>query len=232
TSPGDVTNREYASSTGYGVRVGYHGTFEQFSVGVAWASRMSMDEFDKYKGLYAEQGGFDIPSNLLVGAAWRPDGKWQLAVDWERIRYSDARSVSNPSALLLNCAGGDASSCMGGANGPGFGWKDIDVWKFGVQYAVDANLTLRAGYNRGENPVSPADVTFNILAPGVIRDHYTIGATWRLDSRSEVTFYGLYAAANEVTGTSLFVPFGAPPTTTETIRLEEYTVGVGYTARF
>ena len=232
TSMGDVTNRGYASSTGYGVRLGYHGTFDSVSVGAAWASKMTMDEFDKYKGLFAEQGGFDIPSNLTLGMAWRPNSKWLVAVDWERIKYSDARSVSNASAQLLNCFGGDATSCMGGPNGPGFGWRDIDVWKFGFEYALDAKLTLRAGYNRGENPVDPADVTFNILAPGVIKDHYTVGATWRLDSTSEVTFYGLYAAANDVTGTSLFVPFGAPPTTTDRIQLKEYTVGVGYTARF
>nr|AEI30639.1 long-chain fatty acid transport protein [uncultured microorganism] len=232
TSPGDVTNREYASSTGYGVRVGYHGTFDRFSVGLAWASRMSMDEFDKYQGLYAEQGGFDIPSNVTAGVAFRPNDQWLVAVDWERINYTDAKSVSNPSALLLNCVGGDPASCMGGANGPGFGWKDIDVWKFGVEYAANPKLTLRAGYNRSENPVDPADVTFNILAPGVIENHYTAGATWRLDANAEVTFYGLYAANNEVTGTSLFVPFGAPPTTTEKIQLKEYTVGVGYSSRF
>lgn len=232
TSMGDVTDRKYASATGYGVRIGYHGRFDNVSVGVAWASKMTMDEFDKYKGLFAEQGGFDIPSNLTAGIAWRPDAKWLVAVDWERIWYSDSPAVSNPSAALLNCAAGDATSCMGGSNGPGFGWRDIDVWKFGVEYALDPSLTLRAGYNRGENPVSPADVTFNILAPGVIKDHYTLGATWRLDAASEITFYGLYAANNEVTGTSLFVPFGAPPTTTEKVQLKEYTVGVGYTARF
>jgi len=232
TSPGDVTNRGYASSTGYGVRVGYHGTFDRFSVGLAWASRMSMDEFDYYKGLYAEQGGFDIPSNFTAGVAFRPSDKWLVAFDWERINYTDSRSVSNPSALLLNCMGGDPASCMGGSNGPGFGWKDIDVWKFGVEYVVDPKLTLRAGYNRSENPVQSADVTFNILAPGVVTDHYTVGATWRLDATAELTLYGLYAANNEVTGTSLFVPFGAPPSTTEKIQLKEYTVGIGYTSRF
>ncbi len=232
TSPGDVTNRGYASSTGFGVRLGYHGKFDNVSVGLAWASKVSMGELDKYKGLFAEQGGFDIPSNITAGIAWRPDAKWLVAVDWERIKYSDARSVANASGLLLNCFGGDASSCMGGANGPGFGWRDIDVWKFGAEYALNAKLSLRAGYNRGENPVNPADVTFNILAPGIVKDHYTLGATWRLDSNSEITFYGLYARNNEVSGASLFVPFGAPPTTGETIQLKEYTVGVGYSSRF
>lgn len=232
TSMGNVTNNGYASATGYGVRLGYHGTFDRVSVGVAWASKMSMGEMDDYRGLFAEQGGFDIPSNLTVGLAWRPDDKWLLAVDWSRIKYSDSKAVSNPSALLLHCAGGDATACMGGSNGPGFGWKDIDVWKFGFEYAVDPKLTLRAGYNRGENPVDAADVTFNILAPGVVKDHYTVGATWKLDAQAEITLYGLYAAENKVTGTSLFVPFGAPPTTTETIKLREYTLGVGYTSRF
>jgi long-chain fatty acid transport protein len=232
TSPGDVTNKGYASSTGYGVRLGYHGTFDTVSVGVAWASKMSMDEFDKYRGLFAESGGFDIPSNLTAGLAWRPDAKWLLAVDWERIKYSDSKAVSDRSALLLDCAMGDTSACMGGANGPGFGWRDIDVWKFGVEYAWDPRLTLRAGYNRSDNPIEPADVTFNMIAPGVIEDHYTVGATWRLDPTSELTFYGLYAANNTVSGTSLFVPFGAPPTTAEKIQLKEYALGIAWASRF
>ncbi len=232
TSMGNVTNRGYASATGYGVRLGYQGRFDSVSIGASWASKISMGEFDKYKGLFAEQGGFDIPSNFTVGVAWKPDAKWTFAMDWARIKYSDSRAVSNASALLLNCFGGDASSCMGGSNGPGFGWQDIDVWKFGVEYAASPKLVLRAGYNRSENPVRADDVTFNILAPGVVKDHYTVGATWKLDANAELTAFALYAAENEVTGASLFVPFGAPPTTTDRIRLKEYTLGVGYTARF
>jgi len=38
----------------------------------------------------------------------------------------------------------------------------------------------------------------------------------------------MYAQNNSVTGQSLFVGFGAPPTTTETISMKEYLIGVAY----
>jgi long-chain fatty acid transport protein len=232
TSPGNVTNRGYDNAWGYGARIGYYGEFDMVSVGIAYATKMNMDNFDKYKGLFAEGGSFDIPSNWTVGFGFRPTKEWLVAVDFERIFYSDSPAVSNRSAQILNCFGGQSSACLGGSSGAGFGWQDIDVWKIGVQYTLDERWTLRAGYNHTDNPIQPQDVTFNILAPGVIKDHYTAGATWKLDKTSEITGYFLYAAENSVSGQSLLVPLGAPPSTSETIKMKEYAFGLGYTARF
>jgi long-chain fatty acid transport protein len=38
-------------------------------VGVAGNSRIYIEEFDKYKGLFAEQGDFDIPASIQAGIA-------------------------------------------------------------------------------------------------------------------------------------------------------------------
>ena len=57
TSPGSVTNNGYSDGWGFGARVGYMGQFtEQFAVGVAYQSKISMDSFDGYKGLFAQEG--------------------------------------------------------------------------------------------------------------------------------------------------------------------------------
>jgi long-chain fatty acid transport protein len=233
TSMGNVTNKGYDDAWGAGLRIGYMGQLSrEFSVGVAYATKIAMDEFDDYRGLFAQAGKFDIPSNFTIGGAFRPTDQWLLALDFERIYYSDARSVSNPSALIGNCVGGQASACLGGSDGAGFGWRDINVWKFGLQYALNPQWTLRGGYNRSENPVQPQDVTFNILAPGVVQDQFTLGTTWKLDAQSEITGAFMYAKSNSVTGTSLFVGFGAPPTTTETIAMKQYQLGIAYTRKF
>jgi hypothetical protein len=42
----------------------------------------------------------------------------------------------------------------------------------------------------------------------------------------------MYALNNSVTGPSLFIGFGAPPTTTETIQMKEYLLGVAYSRKF
>lgn len=239
SSPGNVTNNGTSSAWGAGVRIGYMGQFtDQFSVGVAYASKISMGAFSNYQGLFAEQGKFDIPSNFTVGAALKPTSDWLIALDFERIFYDDSRSVSDPSTWIGYCAppqmggAGMRNYCLGADNGAGFGWQNIDVWKLGVQYQANDAWTLRAGYNYSDNPIRSQDVTFNILAPGVVQNQYTLGATYKLDKESELTGAFMYAQSNSVTGTSLLVGFGAPPTTTETISMKEYQLGIAYTRKF
>jgi len=232
TSPGEVTNRGYDSSTGWGARVGYYAVLDRFAIGAQYTTKMSMGSFDKYKGLFAEAGGFDIPSHYGVGIAFQATPQALVAIDYERINYSDAKSVGNPGSLILQCVQGDPSACLGGSNGAGFGWRDIDVWKLGVEYRVDPKLTLRAGYNYSENPIRPQDVTFNILAPGVMQHHVTGGATWAVDSSSYVTVAAMYAFTNDVTGPSLFNAFAPGLSMQEKIQMHEYSVGVQYQRRF
>ena len=121
-----------------GVRVGYMGQFtDQFAFGAAWQSKISMGEFDDYKGLFAQQGGFDIPSSFTVGASFRPTSQWLIALDFERIFYDDAPSVNNPLALIYSCVppafGGlnQRADCLGGDNGAGLGFRavTVDQWR-------------------------------------------------------------------------------------------------------
>ena len=236
TSPGHVTNNGYDSSTGWGVRVGYYGEFTpQFAVGLTYQSKISMGEFDDYRGLFAEAGGFDIPSNWGVGFAFRPTPKWLVAFDYQRIDYSDVASVHNRSNLILSCAQQiDPSTCLGGSNGAGFGWQDIDVFKLGVQVEINDRWTVRAGYNHTDNPIQAQDVTFNILAPGVIKDHVTLGATWKWDARNEITGSFMYAFENSVEGPSLFNSFFPPGAANmqEKIEMYEWSLGVQWSRRF
>jgi long-chain fatty acid transport protein len=232
TSPGNVTNKGTDSSWGVGVRVGYMGQLtDAIAVGVTYASKIS-GGFDSYKGLFAESGGFDIPSSFSAGVSLRPNAQWLLAFDYERIFYDDARSVNNPGILIYGCAQGVTSNCMGGSNGAGFGWQNVNVWKVGAQYMLNDRWTLRAGYNHSDNPIGPQDVTFNIIAPGVVKSQWSAGTTYRIDAASEVTGSFMYAQHNEVTGSSLFVGFGAPPTTTETIGMKQYLLGLAYSRKF
>ena len=240
-SPNNVTNNGYDSSTGWGVRVGYYGNLtDQIQVGASYSSKISMGNFDKYQGLFAQSGGFDIPSNWSLGVAFKPTPAWLLALDYERINYSDVDSVHNPSNLILQCPPptGNTSNCLGGSSGAGFGWQSVNVWRLGVQYHINPEWTVRAGYNYTQNPIRPSDVTFNILAPGVVQNHLTLGTTWTFDKVNEVTGAFMYAFQNSVTGASLFnpflsnPPFSLPSNMQETIKMYEYSFGLQYARRF
>ncbi len=201
TASGD--NIGYDDSFGYGVRVGYQGKIAPgLTIGAAYASKMNFSKLDKYKGLFAEQGDFDIPENYSLGAAWQATPQFLVALDYERINYSKVASVGNPVSNVFGCpgfGGANPANCLGGSAGPGFGWDDANVWKLGAEYQYSSQWTFRAGYNHTDNPISSGDmgeVAFNILAPAVIKDHGTLGLTYTLASGGEVTVAYMHAFKN------------------------------------
>lgn len=227
-APGSVTNQGTDSATGVGLRVGYMGRLsDAFSIGASYSGGINMGRFEKYRGLFAEGGDFDIPANYNVGIAFSPSPALTFALDWGRILYSKVSSVGNVSMPLAP---------LGAANGPGFGWKDIDVLKIGVSWQASDSLTLRAGYNRGDSPIGPADVTFNILAPGVMTDHYTLGLSYSGCKNCEISAALMFAPRQSVTAPSMFnglpVPGVQGQAGSETITMRQTSVGVSWSYKF
>jgi long-chain fatty acid transport protein len=119
---------------------------------------------------------------------------------------------------------------LGNNGGSGFGWDDMTVYKLGVAYDLNKDWTLRAGYNHGSQPIPKSQTFFNILAPGVVEDHVTLGATWRLQSGGEVTFMYMHAFEKEVKGSgSIPAGFG---TGEANIKMYQDSFGVSYGAKF
>ncbi len=231
TDTTNLTNNGHDDAFGYGVRIGYMGKITPtVTIGAAYATKMDFEEFDKYKGLFAEQGDFDIPENYNLGVAWQATPAVKLALDYQRISYSDVNSVANPSTNFFNCMGLPTDTgCLGMAAGAGFGWQDIDVWKLGMEYKYSQKMTLRAGWNHGDNPISSRDVEFNILAPGVIEDHLTLGFTYTTASGNELTMSYMHGFANDVTGPSYFFSAPAPAAPAEDkIEMYQDAIGIQY----
>jgi long-chain fatty acid transport protein len=204
TSPANLTDNGHDNSYGAGLHLGWIGQINDVvSLGATYQSRTYMSKFDKYKGLFAEQGDFDIPSSFGVGIALKATPKLTIAADVQRINYSDVASVGNLS--LPNLANG-----LGSDNGAGFGWRDVTTTKLGASYAYSDALTVRAGYNHSTQPIRSSDTLFNILAPGVIQDHVTLGATWVLANKSEVSLSYIHAFEENVNGSGS-IPPGFPP---------------------
>lgn len=234
SDPGNLTNRGHDSAKGWGVRVGWMGKLtDRLTLGAAYSSEIRMDKFDRYAGLFANGGDFDIPSNFSLGLAFQATPTLTLALDWQRINYEDVPAVSNSSrspGCMPGLTGGTGSSCLGGSNGIGFGWRDIDVIKLGVQYKYNDKLTLRAGYNHGDNPIRAEDITFNILAPGIVRDHLTLGATYQVAPNSELTVAYMHAFKKSVTAPSDNPYFNTGGT--EEIKMYQDSIGVSWGMKF
>lgn len=224
-APGNVTNNGYDSATGVGLRVGWQGHLsDAVTLGASYSTKVNMTRFDKYRGLFAQNGKFDIPSSYSVGVAFMPDSAWTLAADYTRIEYSKVAAVGNPSS---------AQAPLGAENGPGFGWRDVDVFKLGVAYRINDTLTIRGGLNHGTNPVRSQDVTFNILAPGVVQNHATLGFTYGACKDCELSGALMVAQRQSVSGPSLFnAVLGPGAGGTETVSMRQISLGLAWARKF
>ena len=219
SDPNSLTGDENSSVFGFGFKVGYQGKLtEDVSFGAAFQSKIYMSEFERYKGLFAEAGDFDVPASWQVGFAFTPEN-WKFLVDVKQILYSDVKSIANPMLPNLMMAP------LGNEDGAGFGWKNIYVMKFGVMYSGLCGWDFMAGYSLGQNPVKPENVMFNILAPAVVEQHITFGISKDIAKNHEITIAIMYAPENTVVGPN---PMEAPNQQTIEIGMKQWQVEVGY----
>lgn len=182
SSAANLDSNRRDSSTGVGLRLGWSGKLsEQLTLGATWSSRIRMSKFDDYRGLFADQGSFDIPENYGVGLSYQLTPSVLLAGEYQRIRFSQVGSIANSVDSLFS------GKQLGSNQGPGFGWQDINVYRLGISYTLNDNWTLRGGYSHSDQAVPASQTLFNILAPGVVQNHATVGLSWKVSKDSELS---------------------------------------------
>lgn len=231
-----LTGNHVSTSTGFGGRVGYMGKLLPYlTLGASYQMKTTMSEFEEYKGLFAENGGFDIPANWTIGIALMPNEDWTFAFDLKQILYSSVKSINNPLDPLTlapafpNGQGGFTPNpnfaALGTEKGAGFGWEDIMAYKFGIIYKGIKGWTFMAGFSHNDNPIPDSEVLFNILAPGIVQNHITCGITKQLDNNNEITIGFMYAPEGSVSGTN---PLDSPANQRIELNMSQWQIEVGY----
>ncbi len=234
SNPGAISNQSRDDSTGFGFKVGVQGKVgSSVTLAGSYQSEIAMSEFDKYAGLFAEQGDFDIPATATVGLAWATSPKSTFTADVQVIFYSDVAAIANPIGGLTdgNCipgpTGGTGPQCLGANDGAGFGWEDMTIIKLGYQWASGTDWIWRVGLSNGDQPIPNSETIFNIIAPAVIETHLTGGFTTKLGTNSEISGAFMYAPTADVEGTSAF-----DPNQTITLEMSQWEAEVSYGMKF
>lgn len=217
--PDNVSGKGYDWAFGAGVKLGWQGEFldDRLALGLTYASKGYMTKFDKYKGIFPEQGRLNMPASYGMGVAFKPVKNFVFAVDAVRTLYSETGALGNkgpgtrcaaPAPAGPPCYGGtgpltglpsNGSTAtgtpleLGNDDGMGFGWRDQTVYKVGVQYGLNERVLVRAGYNYGKSPVPNDQLTFSSLAPAISKHHWTVGFTYRASDNLEVTGAYMYS---------------------------------------
>lgn len=188
SAPEALTNLGYDEAFGAGVRVGWFGRITPWlDLGAAYSTRIYMEEFDKYRGLLADGGDFDVPANFSFGFALKPLKGWTLAGDVQRILFGEIKALSNGVLASLQ---DPQNSGLGSRDGSGFNWRHQTNYRVAVAYEATPALTLRAGFAYGrlaQADASVDSVTFNTLAPNP-RGNISAGFTWAINKKHDFQF--------------------------------------------
>ena len=218
-----VSDQGKDSATGWGLKLGWMGKMsDSLSVAFVYATETEMSKFSKYNQLFANGGEFNIPSHMTLGLDFKATPKLNVLFDIQRINYTDIAALSNGNN------GNPFDTFLGAADSKGFGWEDMTVFKLGFEYGLNNKTVLRAGWNHGGQPIGADDTAFNVLAPAVVEDHLTLGATWTMADKAELTAYYMHAFENTVTGNST-TP-GTPGY--GDLTMSQNAIGVGYGWKF
>ena len=222
-NPTALTNNGTDWAHGLGIKFGVaYDASDRLRLAGTYQPAINMSEFDDYAGLFAQGGGFDIPSDIQIGVAFDATETITLLADYRQINYSDVASVSNaPTAAFP----------FGSENGAGFGWDDVSALKFGVEWDINDQLTLRGGYSQNNNPIDSEDVTINILAPGVVTQHFTAGFAKSLGEKNTIEGAIMFAPEDGVSGIEV-TPFGPNPNQNIDLYMSQIELTFGWRRRF
>ncbi|MBS1975884.1 MAG: outer membrane protein transport protein [Bacteroidetes bacterium] len=203
---------ERATATGFGGQLGlFYDSHNGIKLGASYKTGQSFSKFT-FKNTYLDNSAapessftMNYPAILSVGAGYSK-GKVDVALDYRRVFYSSTQGFKEK-----------GWTATGSVNG--FGWNDMSVVSFGLQYKGIEKLPLRVGYTYSSNPINNDLVMFSAPAPAVIKNAYQLGLGYVFSDKvtlnavyhygtSGGSTYGQLLSPMAVTGTN---PYGAIP---------------------
>lgn len=213
------TNRGTDEAWGAGVRGGIEWKAAPgIKFGVAGNSRVYMQRFEQYRGLFAEQGSIDAPATIQAGVAIDVRRDMTLMLDYKRIWYSSIAALSNTSTTT-------GTVNFGRDNGPGFGLQDLDIFKVAMEWRANNALTLRAGYSYNTAPFKSADADLTTMHLGLVQHHLTTGLKVAVTPSMDLELAAMYAPRATLSGPELL---NANRTMHINAEQFEFTVGAVY----
>ncbi len=219
-NPLNVTNQGDNWGVGVGLRAGAQWIVAPgFRLAVAGITPVVTSDFVSYQGLFANHGGFDSPATITAGLSYDVTPQITGNFDYKHIFYSGVGSVGNAATI---------PPLLGSIGGPGFGWRDVNVFTISGEWRATPTFTLRAGYAYNTQPIPSTDIVFNILAPAVVQNHISAGFSYNFLPNQWIDFGATFAPRQTVSG--------AVPTSLGggevNLSLWEFDATVGYTYKF
>lgn len=187
------------ASAGTGVRFGFTSELTAgLALDLGFQSRIEMDAFQTYRGVYSEPGDFDIPASASVGLAVRASSRSSVHFDVQRVLYSEVNAFTTaalPDRFL---------SLLGDAGSPEFSWDDLTVYRVAWRYAASPDLDWRVQYSSRQQPTPSSALLAQALAPEIADSNVTVGFSRRAGRDARIDVNASYAPSEYFLGTANF----------------------------
>jgi long-chain fatty acid transport protein len=196
SDPAHFTNQGSDPCLGYGFTLGWRGALSDSLIGAAsFRSKSWTQRAKEYAGLLPDHGTLDLPAMYGAGLSWTPHPRVTVAAEFQRVLYAEQRATGNPGVEALR----DGRK-LGDKDGPGFGWRNQNLYKLGIAWQATPTLDVRGGYSHGTQQMPRDETLLGFLSPSFQKDHFTIGTTWAFGARWEASGYFGFSPPRSIHG--------------------------------
>jgi len=183
------------SSYGTGVKLNLSSAIaDRLTIGAGFQSRIDMDEFAHYRGVYSSQADFDIPARASIGLAFQANTNTSFEIAVERVMYSEVSAFQSrllPDRFLAQ---------LGDSTSPNFTWDDLTVFKLGYTWTNGKDTQWRAEISSRSTP-APSSAALQRALDQELADHaMLLGFSRRTGEYSRFNLNAAYAPADYLFG--------------------------------
>ncbi len=157
-------------------------------------SRINMNEFANFRGVYSQPADLDIPARARLGLAFQASERSSLSVSVERVLYSDVgafASTNLPSRFL---------SLLGDSTSPSFSWDDLTVYSVGWSWADNKGTSWYVDLSTRSQPSPSSKILSQAIDSDLAQNAMTIGYSKRMSMTSRFNVNAAYAPAEYAFG--------------------------------
>lgn len=186
------------SAYGTGVRLALR---QEVVSGIAldagFQSRIDMEEFAAYRGVYSQPADLDIPARARLGVALQASERSWLNVAVERVMYSDISAF--PSRYLPN----RFLSMLGDSTSPTFSWEDLTVYSVGYTWSDGKDQQWHIDLSTRTQPSPSSQLLSRALSGDLADSAMVVGYSRRTGERSRLNLNAAYAPSEYAFGGSV-----------------------------
>jgi long-chain fatty acid transport protein len=186
---GATNDTDHALGIGFGV--GYLGTIApNLRLGLTYSSPVWFQKLDAHDDIIPD-GRLNAPQQAGAGLAY-DWGDWTFAFDYVWLNWASQKTFNNSLA---------EGGAPGSSNGPGFGWQNQNVFRFGVNYKVNERLQMRTGVSLANHQVPNDEATLIAICPCNQPKTVTAGLTYTVSNNLDVSGSYMYDFRHITKGT-------------------------------